>query len=87
VSEEMPFTPRRNPLKGEFVQKQVVYMHKGEQIQHVVDMDDQIIVPDKDKIIELDGKRYKVLTGHQLTSGPAGALPVYTVYLEEISTH
>lgn len=71
-------------VQGTAMKKQVVYMHKGQQIKHVVDMDDEVVIPDKDAVIVLEGKRYKVLTGPQSTTGPAGALPVYTVYLEEI---
>lgn len=66
------------------MKKQVVYMHKGKPIKQTVDTDDEIEIPGKDANIELDGKRYKVLTGPQSTTGPAGALPVYTVYLEEV---
>jgi len=65
------------------VNKQVVYMYKGQQIKLVLDTEGTVRIPDKDELVELDGKHYKALTGLQKTTGQAGGLPVYTVYLDE----
>jgi hypothetical protein len=74
-------------LKGGLsVKKQVIYMHKGKQINQVVDTDGGVAIPNENDVVELDGKKYRALTGPQVTAGPAGALPVYTVYLEEIGS-
>jgi hypothetical protein len=65
------------------VVKQVVYMLKRQQIKYVLDEDGEVIIPVKDTVIELDGKKYSVLTVPRSPACPAGAFPVWTVDLEE----
>jgi hypothetical protein len=64
--------------------KQIVYRYEGDpkSEETVVDLDDEIEIPQKDGVIEQNGKRWKVakVNKEQLYTHPP-ALPVYRVYL------
>jgi hypothetical protein len=64
--------------------KQVVYRFnanpKNDQVK--VDMDDEIELPSKDDVLEIDGKKWKVnavMTERSLDA--RGPIPVVTIYL------
>lgn len=71
-------------LRRRDMPKQIVYMLRGAKLKEVLDRDGTEIIPIEGGVIDLDGKRYRSLTGPQHTSGAKGELPVYTVYLEEL---
>jgi len=65
------------------VVKQVIYMLKGQQIRCLLDEAGEVTIPDKDALIEMDGRKYRVLSAPRSPARPAGAFPVWTVDLEE----
>ena len=64
--------------------KQVVYMLGGKSLKTVVDIDDQIAIPDVNDEVVSEGIRYKSLKGPEWSTGQLGQLPVYTIYLGKI---
>jgi hypothetical protein len=66
--------------------KQVVYRFnaKPENDQLKLDMDDEMELPSKDDVLEIDGKQWKVNAVMTTQSGDAkGPIPVVTIYLTD----
>lgn len=61
--------------------KQILYIHQGKQIKSKVDYDDEYELPRKGDVIALDRVAFRVLTEPQETTGAAGAIPVFTIYV------